>query len=267
MIKHLRGHGVQITECPVFDALRRPSSVATSSTASTSAASTSGSDPHPSTALSVSELGRGSVEEAVVSPKHLHAPLSPTFAPDAAAAGSAAATTTKPGKKRAVRPTTSGPGKRARKAGNFGPRDPHHHPQQVPDADLRQVLHTLAESVQSLGARMDAVETPGRIPGRVQAHNPPSFIATAPFSFQQPSGSAPSASTGYAPGMCSGTTATAAPAVAPFVYSLATALPVQLQAFAGTRTRNPPAQAAKGRQSKGGAIPPRDFKISPIYPN
>ncbi|CAL8394744.1 unnamed protein product [Boreogadus saida] len=36
-----------ITECPVFDALRRPSSVATSS-----AASTSGSDPHPSTALS-----------------------------------------------------------------------------------------------------------------------------------------------------------------------------------------------------------------------
>ena len=40
-------HGVQITECPVFDALRRPSSVATSS-----AASTSGSDPHPSTALS-----------------------------------------------------------------------------------------------------------------------------------------------------------------------------------------------------------------------
>ena len=47
MIKHLRAHGVQITECPVFDALRRPSSVATSS-----AASTSGSDPHPSTALS-----------------------------------------------------------------------------------------------------------------------------------------------------------------------------------------------------------------------
>ncbi|CAL8376853.1 unnamed protein product [Boreogadus saida] len=44
----------QITECPVFDALRRPSSVATSSTASTSAASTSGSDPHPSTALSES---------------------------------------------------------------------------------------------------------------------------------------------------------------------------------------------------------------------
>ncbi|CAL8395048.1 unnamed protein product [Boreogadus saida] len=38
----------EITECPVFDALRRPSSVATSS-----AASTSGSDPHPSTALSV----------------------------------------------------------------------------------------------------------------------------------------------------------------------------------------------------------------------
>ncbi|CAL8378738.1 unnamed protein product [Boreogadus saida] len=102
--------------------------------------------------------------------------------------------------------TTSGPGKRARKAGNFGPRDPHHQPQQVPDADLRQVLHTLAESVQSLGAWMDAVETPGRIPGRVQVHNTPSFIATVPFSFQQPSGSAPSASTGYAPGMCSGTT-------------------------------------------------------------
>ncbi|CAL8378682.1 unnamed protein product [Boreogadus saida] len=139
------------------------------------------------------------------------------------------ATTTKPGKKRAGRPTTSGPGKRAWKAGNFGPRDPHHHPQQVPDADLRQVLHTLAESVQSFGARMDAVETPGRIPGRVQAHNPPSFIATAPFSFQQPSGSAPSAFTGYAPGTCSGTTVTAAPAVAPFAYSLATALPVQLQ--------------------------------------
>ncbi|CAL8387602.1 unnamed protein product [Boreogadus saida] len=39
----------EITECPVFDALRRPSSVATSS-----AASTSGSDPHPSTALSES---------------------------------------------------------------------------------------------------------------------------------------------------------------------------------------------------------------------
>ncbi|CAL8254638.1 unnamed protein product [Boreogadus saida] len=39
----------RITECPVFDALRRPSSVATSS-----AASTSGSDPHPSTALSES---------------------------------------------------------------------------------------------------------------------------------------------------------------------------------------------------------------------
>ena len=49
--------------------------------------------------------------------EHLHAPLSPTFTPDAAAAGSAAATTTKPGKKRAGRPTTSGPGKRARKAG------------------------------------------------------------------------------------------------------------------------------------------------------
>ncbi|CAL8341085.1 unnamed protein product [Boreogadus saida] len=54
MIKHLRSHGVQITEWPVFDALRRPSSVAPSSTASTSAASTSGSDPHPSTALSES---------------------------------------------------------------------------------------------------------------------------------------------------------------------------------------------------------------------
>ncbi|CAL8395636.1 unnamed protein product [Boreogadus saida] len=40
---------MEITECPVFDALRRPSSVATSS-----AASTSGSDPHPSTALSES---------------------------------------------------------------------------------------------------------------------------------------------------------------------------------------------------------------------
>ena len=63
--------------------------------------------------------------------EHLHAPLSPTFTPDAAAAGSAAATTTKPGKKRAGRLTTSGPGKRARKAGNFGPRDPHHHPQQI----------------------------------------------------------------------------------------------------------------------------------------
>ncbi|CAL8351029.1 unnamed protein product [Boreogadus saida] len=111
--------------------------------------------------------------------------------------------------------------------------------EEIADLDLyakvKKVLHTLAESVQSLGARMDAVETPGRIPGRVQVHNTPSFIATAPFSFQQPSGSAPSASTGYAPGMCSGTTATAAPAVAPFAYSLATALPVQLQVPTGTQ--------------------------------
>ncbi|XP_054476597.1 uncharacterized protein LOC129108719 [Anoplopoma fimbria] len=65
MIKHLRGHGVQITECPVFDALRRPSSVATSSTASTSAASTSGSDPHPSTALSAIRLEIATVSQAV----------------------------------------------------------------------------------------------------------------------------------------------------------------------------------------------------------
>ncbi|CAL8234849.1 unnamed protein product [Boreogadus saida] len=108
------------------------------------------------------------------------------------------------------------PGKRVRKAGNFGPRDPQQHPQQIPYADLRQVLHTLAESVQSLGARMDAVETPGGIPGRVQAPNPLSLIATAPFSFQQPSGSAPSTFTGYAPGTCSGTTATAAPRSSPF---------------------------------------------------
>ncbi|CAL8323048.1 unnamed protein product [Boreogadus saida] len=43
------GEPAKITECPVFDALRRPSSVATSS-----AASTSGSDHHPSTALSES---------------------------------------------------------------------------------------------------------------------------------------------------------------------------------------------------------------------
>ncbi|CAL8258573.1 unnamed protein product [Arctogadus glacialis] len=60
MIKHLRGHGVQITECPVFDALRRPSS-----TASTSAASTSGSDPHPSTALSAIRPEIATVSQAV----------------------------------------------------------------------------------------------------------------------------------------------------------------------------------------------------------
>ncbi|CAL8249554.1 unnamed protein product [Boreogadus saida] len=54
-----------ITECPVFDALRRPSSVATSS-----AASTSGSDPHPSTALSESLT-------AAVPP--LHSPLQETL--------------------------------------------------------------------------------------------------------------------------------------------------------------------------------------------
>ncbi|CAL8322781.1 unnamed protein product [Boreogadus saida] len=47
-------HIIGITECPVFDALRRPSSVATSS-----AASTSGSDPHPSTALSARRVAAG----------------------------------------------------------------------------------------------------------------------------------------------------------------------------------------------------------------
>ncbi|CAL8310294.1 unnamed protein product [Boreogadus saida] len=63
MIKHLRGHGVQITECPVFDTLRRPS---TSSTASTSAASTSGSDPpHPITALSAIRPEIATVSQAV----------------------------------------------------------------------------------------------------------------------------------------------------------------------------------------------------------
>ncbi|CAL8287478.1 unnamed protein product [Arctogadus glacialis] len=158
--------------------------------------------------------------------EHLHAP---TFAPDAAAAGSAAATSTKPGKKHAGRPATSGLGKRARKAVHFGPRDPQQHPQQVPDADLRQVLQTLAESVQSISARMDAVETPGGTPGRVQAPNPLSSAATAPFFLQQPSGSVPSAFTGYAPGTCLATMATASPALAPVTYSLSTALPAQLQ--------------------------------------
>ncbi|CAL8406658.1 unnamed protein product [Arctogadus glacialis] len=124
-----------------------------------------------------------------------------------------------------------------------------------------------AKSVQSLGARMDAVETPGGTPGRVQAPNPLSSAGTAPFFLQQPSGSVPSAFTGYAPGTCLATMATAAPALAPVTYSLSTALPAQLQVFVGTRTRNPPAPAAKGRQTKGGAISPRDSKISPIYPN
>ncbi|CAL8339545.1 unnamed protein product [Boreogadus saida] len=81
----------------------------------------------------------------------------------------------------------------------------------LPNTDIRLVLQTLAESVQSIGARMDAVETPCGTPGRVQAPNPLSSVATAPFYFQQPSGSASSAFKGYAPGTCPATMATAAP--------------------------------------------------------
>ncbi|CAL8303413.1 unnamed protein product [Arctogadus glacialis] len=57
-------------------------------------------------------------------------------------------------------------------------------------------------------------------PGRVQAPNPLSSVATAPFYFQQPSGSASSAFTGYAPGTCPAIMATAVPALAPAAYSL-----------------------------------------------
>ncbi|CAL8361769.1 unnamed protein product [Arctogadus glacialis] len=67
---------------------------------------------------------------------------------------------------------------------------------------------------------MDAVETPCGTPGRVQAPIPLSSVATAPFYFQQPSGSASSGFTGYAPGTCPATTATAVPALAPAAYSL-----------------------------------------------
>ena len=72
----------------------------------------------------------------------------------------------------------------------------------------------------AFGARMDAVETPCGTPGRVQAPNPLSSVATAPFYFQQPSGSASSAFTGYAPGTCPATMATAVPALAPAAYFL-----------------------------------------------
>ncbi|CAL8349005.1 unnamed protein product [Boreogadus saida] len=103
---------------------------------------------------------------------------------------------------------------------HFGPRYPQQHHQQVPNTDICLVLQTLAESVQSNGARMDAVETPCGTPGRVQAPNPLSSVATAPFYFQQPSGSASTAFKGYAPGTCPATMATAVPALAPAAYSL-----------------------------------------------
>ncbi|CAL8276961.1 unnamed protein product [Boreogadus saida] len=67
---------------------------------------------------------------------------------------------------------------------------------------------------------MDTVETPCGTPGRVQAPNPLSSVVTAPFYFQQPSGSASSAFSGYAPDTCPATTATAVPALAPAAYSL-----------------------------------------------
>ncbi|XP_061741580.1 uncharacterized protein LOC133541877 isoform X3 [Nerophis ophidion] len=41
MMKHLRVHGVQINACPVFDALRRPSSVSSSGSGSDAQSGTS----------------------------------------------------------------------------------------------------------------------------------------------------------------------------------------------------------------------------------
>ena len=112
--------------------------------------------------------------------------------------------------------------------GIYGKYGRYRYPQNVkyrPDISVRPIigralLQTLAELVQSIGARMDAVETPCGTPGRVQAPNPLSSVATAPFYFQQPSGSASSAFTGYAPGTCPATMATAVPALAPAAYSL-----------------------------------------------
>ena len=89
-----------------------------------------------------------------------------------------------PGKKRAIRPTTSGPAKRARKnADHPGPRYPQPSYPQVLNTDIFQVLQTLAESVKSLGARKDDVETPIKTPGWAQAPNPLSSVVTAPINF------------------------------------------------------------------------------------
>ncbi|CAL8336046.1 unnamed protein product [Boreogadus saida] len=88
------------------------------------------------------------------------------------------------------------------------------HPQpthpQVLNTDIIQVLQTLAESLKSLGARMDAVETPIRTPGRLQGPSPQpaSSVVTVPFHFlperpgAQPSVSAFSANTAYTPAAC-----------------------------------------------------------------
>ena len=145
-------------------------------------------------------------------------PLPPLLPPPPGAAAAAAGSTEnkQPGKKRAIRPTTSGLAKRARKnADHPGPRYPQPSHSKVLNTDIIQVLQTLAKSANNLGATMDAVETPIQTPGWVQAPNPLLSVITAPFNFRperpgaQPSVSVSSASTAYIPAGCSATVPTA----------------------------------------------------------
>ena len=139
-------------------------------------------------------------------------PLPPLLPPPPGAAAAAAGSTEnkQPGKKRAIRPTTSGLAKPARKnADHPGPRYPHHLTHKS-STRISSRFYIPYESVKSLRLFFQGW-TPIQTPGWVEAPNPLLSVVTTPFNFlpersgAQSSVSASSTNTAYAPAACSAT--------------------------------------------------------------